>query len=194
AEEAEAARTRGAVVLVTLRSFPEDLIADLERSLAEEFAVEVRRHPEVVPLPKETYYPPRKRYRADRLLDFLETLPEASEPGTKILGLTEVDISTTNEPHEDWGIFGLGHMPGRAAVISSKRLRRRVKDRAHLTRRVRITALHEIGHTFGLPHCPEERCLMQDAEGSITNTDTASGTLEPGCRAKLERNAPLKRR
>lgn len=187
----EAARTRGTVVLVPLKSFPEDLIADIETSLAAEFGVEVARY-DIQQLPKEAYYPPRKRYRAEKLLDFLEELPPAREPDTKLLGLTEVDISTTNEPHEDWGIFGLGRMPGRVAVLSSKRLKRKAKDRAHVIRRVRITALHEIGHTFGLDHCPEQRCLMQDAEGSIKNTDTASGTLEPGCRAKLERNAPLR--
>ena len=26
-------------------------------------------------------------------------------------------------------------------------------------------AIHELGHTQGLPHCPEKSCYMRDAEG-----------------------------
>jgi archaemetzincin len=54
--------------------------------------------------------------------------------------------------------------------------------------RVATTAVHEIGHTFGLPHCDEHEahCVMLDAEGGIENTDTSSGTLGPGCSTKLD--------
>jgi archaemetzincin len=83
-------------------------------------------------------------------------------------------------------------MPGQAAVISSHRLRRGAKDGEHLRFRVTTTAVHEVGHTFGLDHCPEERCLMQDAQGGIENTDSATGHLGPECRAKLEAEHPLR--
>jgi len=163
---------------------------DIEERLRTEFDVNVRRH-DTIKLPKEAYYSPRKRYRADTLLDFLAELPPVKQPNTRVLGLTEVDISTTNGPHKDWGIFGYGQVPGVAAVISSYRLKRKAKNRAHVSRRVSITALHEVGHTFGLDHCPEQECFMQDAEGSIANTDSATGTLASGCRAKLDHLAPL---
>ena len=45
---------------------------------------------------------------------------------------------------------------------------------------------------FGLDHCPEERCVMQDAEGGIENTDTGTGRLGPECRATLEAEHPLR--
>jgi archaemetzincin len=177
---------RGKVIVVPLRSFPEDLLVAVETALQAELQVEVERH-ELVELPDEAYYPPRKRYRAEKLLDFLE--PFADEAGeAKILGVTEVDISTTGDDVPDWGIFGLGRSPGRVAVISSKRLTRRPKNREHVQFRVATTAVHEIGHTFGLPHCGEREfnCVMLDAEGGIENTDTSSGKMGPDCSRKLD--------
>lgn len=175
---------RGKVLLVPLASFPDDLIDAVEEGLREELDVETQRL-EPVALPASAYYQPRRRYRADELLVFLKGLVGGKEPGTRILGMTEVDISTTKGPYYDWGIFGYAEMPGQAAVISSKRLRRRARDAEHLRFRVVTTAIHEIGHTFGLPHCREKRCVMQDAEGSIANTDSSTGHLGAGCRAKL---------
>jgi archaemetzincin len=180
-------RHRGKVILVPLRSFPEDLLVAVEAALQLELQVEVERH-EIVELPEEAYYPPRRRYRAEKLLDFLEPFADEAGGEVKILGLTEVDISTTGDDVPDWGIFGLGRSPGRTAVISSKRLSRRPKNREHVQFRVATTAVHEIGHTFGLPHCDEHElnCVMLDAEGGIENTDTSSGKLGPGCSTKLD--------
>ncbi len=178
--------TRGEVVLVVLgKSFPADLIDEIEQALRDELQVEVIRH-ERIPLPKAAYTAPRRRYRADKLLDHLLTLIPKAPATTRVLGLTTSDISTTKGKHKDWGIFGLGLMPGQAAVISSHRLQRGAKTREKLRFRVATTAVHEIGHTFGLDHCPEARCPMQDAEGSIRNTDTSTGHLGPTCRRALD--------
>lgn len=185
------AATRAVVILVPLKSFPESLLDTVEASLVAEYDVQVRRHA-VEPLPKAAYYSPRRRYRADTLLEHLETFAADEPKTTRVLGLTEVDISTTKGEYKDWGVFGLGYSPGQAAVVSSFRLRRKATAE-RLEARVQNVALHEIGHTFGLPHCTESGCLMLDAEGGIENTDTSTGHLGSACTAKLEQLAPLGR-
>jgi archaemetzincin len=183
--------TRGKVLIVEIGAFPDDLKADVVRALKAELQVEVEEL-DAIALPKVAYYAPRKRYRADKLLDVLDELHGGAPATTRVLGLTSVDISTTNPPFEDWGIFGLGNMPGQAAVVSAHRLKRRAKDRDHVKFRVSTTAVHEVGHTFGLPHCTEERCVMQDAEGGIENTDNGTGTLATGCRALIDEAFPIR--
>jgi archaemetzincin len=173
------------VFLVALGDFPAPLVDEVAGALRAEYGVEVERLPPRV-LPASAYYSPRRRYRAEKLLDFLR----ASIPGTagakaRILGLTAVDISTTKDRNVDWGVFGLGDIGGRAAVTSSFRLRRNARDPTQVVSRVRSTAVHEVGHTLGLDHCDEPRCVMLDAEGSIRNTDSGTGHLGAKCRRKL---------
>jgi archaemetzincin len=120
-------------------------------------------------LPRQAYYPPRKRFRAERLLTYLnQRMPKG---GWRILGLTDADISTTKDAYIDWGVMGLGELPGTATVISSFRCRRKAISPGHALERLAKVAVHEIGHTLGLPHCPTRSCLMEDAMGKVATTD-----------------------
>jgi archaemetzincin len=177
--------SRALVKLIVLGEFPSELEAAVAAGLAAELQVEVETI-DGVELPQEAYYPRRRRYRADRLLEFLNEHLAGEPERTRVLGLTSVDISTTKPPHEDWGVFGLGELGGRSSVISIFRLRRRARDAEHLEFRIVTTAIHEIGHTLGLDHCVEPGCVMRDAEGSITTVDTSTGHLGPECRAELD--------
>jgi archaemetzincin len=137
---------------------------------------------EPLALPKGAFYAKCGRYRAEKLLDFL--VEAGRKDARVVLGLTAVDISTTKPPYDDWGILGLATLDGGSAVLSSYRCQRRAKDAAHVRARFAKTAVHELGHSFGLDHCPTAGCIMHDGEGSVLTTDTERD-LCPSTRARL---------
>ncbi len=112
---------------------------------------------EEIDLPPSSFYEPRRRYRADTIINILgrNTIPHHVT-----IGLTNYDISTTNGKIEDWGIMGLGFRPGNACVVSTFRLNRQTLDSQFYK-----VCVHELGHTSGLDHCPQKTCFMRDAEG-----------------------------
>ncbi|MBF0430249.1 MAG: Zn-dependent protease [Fibrobacteria bacterium] len=133
-------------------------------------------------LPTSAYYKPRNRYRAEKILTFLDTLVTGD---TKIVGLTTLDISTTNGKYKDWGIFGLGEINARPCVVSTFRLKKKnVSSRLFIQRLVKIVN-HELGHTFGFEHCPFYNCLMEDAKGTIKTVDKSDGNFCKKCRILL---------
>ncbi len=135
-------------------------------------------------LPGGAYYKPRRRYRADILLEYLNNVTD--KRFTKVLGLTNRDISATKGEHYDWGIFGYGTLGGRPCIVSTHRLRRGNVSRALFMKRLIKVVNHELGHTFGLDHCPVEGCLMQDSKGTIQTVDSESGDFCPRCRERLK--------
>ena len=147
---------------------PAEDVALVSEALAGIIGIETRLLPRAG-LPAAAYYPPRRRYRAEKLLDFLDArLPP---DGARILGLTGVDISTTKGAVFDWGLLGLGRLDGASSVISEFRCRMRARGSVHARERLGKVAVHEAGHTLGLPHCPTRGCLMEDAEGRVATCD-----------------------
>ncbi len=162
--------------------FAQDLYSQIEQGLTVELGVHVEQR-QSIELPSAAYYAPRRRYRAERLLDHLR--PMVVAPINRILGVTEVDISTTAHGTYDWGILGLGEMPGQTCVISLFRCRRNARDLAQRNFRMVTTCIHEVGHTLGLEHCADTQCLMTDARGRVATIDRCSGHLCARCRRRL---------
>lgn len=108
-------------------------------------------------MPENAYYKERNRYKADSIIKFLNS---KTKNGYVIIGMTSKDISTTKGKVKDYGIMGLGYRPGKACVASKYRLSKKNGDEQFFK-----IAIHELGHTQGLKHCPEKKCFMRSAEG-----------------------------
>lgn len=161
-------------------------VSVVESALAAFYSVTVRTG-ERMALPRRAYYAKRGRYRAEKLLEALQQSGKGGgqEP-FRVLGLANVDISTTKGNVEDWGILGLATIDGRVGVLSSFRCRRGAKGRPQIAHRLGKTAVHEVGHTFGLEHCPNVGCVMEDGKGSVFTTDREYDLCST-CRERLGR-------
>ena len=144
-------------------------------------------------LPKNAFVNSKSpRYRADSLLIHLvNNRPDSID---YVIGITSKDISTTKkdsngntkEPkfkYLDWGIFGLGYLPGVSCVISTFRLKHTNSE--VFMSRVQKIAVHEIGHNMGLDHCKTEKCVMQDAVETIATVDNEGFELCQKCNKKI---------
>jgi len=129
-----------------------------------------------VPLPESSFYFPRNRNRADSIIKYLDHFAGTD---TVIIGLTSKDVSITKGNINDWGVMGLGNEPGNACVVSTYRL-----SKTNLSSQLNKLALHELGHTQGLPHCNNKKCFMRDAEGS-NHFDEETGFCQ-SCKSFLE--------
>ncbi|MCP4680383.1 MAG: hypothetical protein GY854_33845 [Deltaproteobacteria bacterium] len=146
-------------------------------------------------LPESAWYKPRRRHRAEKILDWLH--PRRPRAAHKIMAVTKRDISTTKGRHKDWGICGLAELGGEAAVVSSFRIKRKMKGLSQKKRkevylkRLEDLTTHEFGHQLGLPHCPNKGCIMEDAKGTVNTFDHSTGQLCADCRHLLKDNGYL---
>jgi predicted Zn-dependent protease len=100
----------------------------------------------------------RGRYKAEKILAYLQQ----QYPNQKVIALTSKDICTNLNGQPCWGIFGLNYLGKPYSVSSVHRIK---SDKANLLSKV---AIHEVGHSLGLPHCKSGNpCLMKDAAGKL---------------------------
>jgi archaemetzincin len=138
-------------------------------------------------LPQSAFYKPRNRYRAEKILDYLDSINDGRY--YRVLGFTEKDISTTKGDIEDWGIFGLGNLDGYACVVSIFRLKKDGKtDR--FEDRLKKIIIHELGHTFGLQHCDWDKCVMANYKGTIQILDDQWFHLCAPCKTEFRKKYP----
>ncbi len=130
-------------------------------------------------LPQQAYDPQRQQYRADAFLALARRLPSA-----RVLAVTDVDLYAGKLNF----VFGMAESPGRVAVISLFRLRLGV-DTHTFQERVCKEAMHELGHTLGLRHCANPRCVMRFSN-NLADTDRKNKTFCQQCAAILRWPAP----
>jgi archaemetzincin len=133
--------------------------------------------------PELAFDPSRGQYRSTVLLEQL--LADPTDGPVRILGVTSVDLFIPVLTY----VFGEAQLAGPAAVVSIHRLRSEVyglpADPALLIERATKEAIHELGHTYGLLHCAEPRCVMRSSTYA-EEIDLKSGELCAACRRRLD--------
>ncbi len=137
-------------------------------------------------MPREAWYPPRRRNRAEKILSWLDGHVVPGSGCDAVLGFTSGDVSTTKDGHVDWGVLGLATIEGPSGVVSTFRARRGARGEKLARRTVKVVN-HELGHVLGLPHHAGADCIMHDAAGSVRTVDAESGVLCASCRAAATR-------
>lgn len=138
---------------------------------------------EPLPVPQKSYNPIRKQSNATRLLQMLDGLKRG--PHEYILGVIDQDLYV---PAYNF-VFGEADMTAGVAVIALPRLRQDFyglgSDTGIFLLRTAKEAIHEIGHTFGIGHCTNPRCVMHFSN-SLPDTDLKEPKLCVKCAAILK--------
>jgi archaemetzincin len=124
------------------------------------------------------YNPVRGQYHSTEILQRL--LQDPGAESWRILGVTDVDLYIPILTF----VFGEAQLGNTAALVSTHRLRPEFygmpEDPGLLQGRLLKEALHELGHTFGLQHCPDYLCVMS-ASHSVERIDLKQADFCTAC-------------
>jgi len=138
-----------------------------------------------VGVPSEAYHSRRRQYNSEVIL---HRLPRHRPPqGERILGMTEVDLYVLPLNF----VFGQADLATGVGLISLCRLHQEYyglpPNKALFLSRTAKEAVHELGHTYGLGHCPNLKCVMHFSN-SLSDTDIKKEAFCQRCHRELEGN------
>jgi archaemetzincin len=160
-------------------SLDQEVMQHLSKDLMKQFGVACRvLRP--IELTTDAYDPRRDQYLAQIILSNLKALgfPQAE----KVLAIVREDLYADELNF----VFGQAELGGKYGIISLARLIPALpyRDENLYYRRVLTEAVHELGHTFGLGHCPNILCVMHFSN-TIHDTDVKSARFCSHCEARL---------
>ena len=126
----------------------------------------------------------RRQYHSTAIIQRLERL---GDPDARVLGVTACDLYVPVLTF----VFGEAQLDGNCAVVSTARLHEEfygMPARQNLLReRLVKEASHELGHTFGLRHCGDWRCVMALSH-AVERLDVKGADFCASCRKKVLSN------
>jgi archaemetzincin len=162
-----------------------NLLEYLAASLARIFRTPCRIRPEQIDV-SFSRDERRQQYYSTAIIQKLE---RASDPDARILGVTACDLFVPVLTF----VFGEAQLDGNCAVVSTARLKEEfygmpARDAVLRARLVKESA-HELGHTFGLRHCPDWRCAMASSH-AVERLDIKGPDFCATCRRTVLAGAP----
>lgn len=152
-------KTPKQISIYCMGGYPADSVQYLEVFLRKYFP-NVRVMPNNINLPSQYFNKERNRYLASGLLDELAK----HRNNDAVIGVTDYIIFKPNKKSDTFGIMGMSYTNTFKSIVSTKiPLNGKEQSKDNICK----LALHELGHGFGLKHCPNETCYMVDAEGTM---------------------------
>jgi archaemetzincin len=171
------------IVVVAVGETNANVLEHLRRKLTKTFG-RSSRVGKALQIPLKALDQSRVQYSAGAILEKLH--PEEAE---RMLAVADLDMYV---PELNF-VLGLADLPRRRAVIALPRLREgfygRHDDEELFLARATKEAVHELGHTFGLQHCTNTRCVMAFSN-SLEDTDHKEQTFCSVCGAWVSRFPP----
>jgi archaemetzincin len=169
--------------LVPIGKVDEDILTVLCEALEGVFLTPCEVSP-AQPSPSYAYNERRQQYLSSSIL---REMGELSLPGAyRLLGVVDLDLYV---PELNF-VFGQASLKGKEAIIALPRLRQAfygLPETPDLFRKRAVKeAIHELGHTHGLPHCPDRLCVMHFSN-SLRDTDIKDSSFCRNCRQELGR-------
>lgn len=172
------------IQIVSLGNVDQEMMQMIKRHVEQMFGPEVEMHTPL-PIPDYTYDEKRAQYSSTVILKSLANNSDSSTK--KILAITEVDLFIPMLTF----VYGQAQLAGKVAVVSLARLKPEFyglpPDKDLTVIRIRKEVSHELGHTFGLIHCADKRCLMS-LSTEIMQVDLKSEDFCRSCWIILEEN------
>lgn len=169
------------ICLVALGEVDKDILSFLQTELEKVFENQVK-IAEGLERPDYAYNPERDQYHPSEILKKMKK--KQFKDCNRVLGVTDIDLYV---PSLNF-VFGEADFYDKVAVISLSRLRQEYyglsKDEKLFQRRVLKETIHELGHTYGLHHCPDPKCVMHFSN-SLKDTDIKSHNFCSVCKSKL---------
>jgi archaemetzincin len=157
-----------------------DLVENLAASLARTFHTPCRIRPQTVDI-DFARDEGRGQHHSTAILQRLERI---AEPGVRLLAVTSADLYVPVLTF----VFGEAQLEGACAIVSTARLREEfygLPPRDELLReRLLKEAAHEVGHTFGLRHCPDWSCVMASSH-AVEVLDVKTADFCRSCRKPI---------
>ena len=160
-----------------------DLLEYLAAALARTFRTPCQIRPETFDL-SFALDSGRQQYYSTAIIQRME---RAVDPDARVLGVTASDLYVPVLTF----VFGEAQLDGNCAVVSTARLKEEfygLPRRLELLReRLLKEAVHELGHTFGLRHCADWRCVMTSSH-AVERLDVKGAEFCRACRKSVFTN------